>query len=47
MIIPQEIQNATCLLDSEALSSDDNYLVVITAVNRCNQSANKSKEIGE
>ena len=46
MNIPQEIQNATCLLGTDALSKDDHYLVVITTVDRCNQRASNSKRIG-
>ncbi|CAI8000715.1 hypothetical protein GBAR_LOCUS3013, partial [Geodia barretti] len=45
MNIPQEIQNATCLLGTDALSKDDHYLVVITTVDRCNQRASNSKRI--
>ena len=46
MNIPQEIQNATCLLGTDALSKDDNYWVVITTVDRCNERANNSRKIG-
>ena len=48
MIIPQQIQNATCILNYETLNSDAGieYRIMIVAVDRCDRRKSNDAIIG-